>query len=122
MMHLSTVGTAPGTTTLTFGRGGRRGLGSTIPTDIDKQGTYGYLPVTTGVMPGQLVGLGGLGEDPAAMEAQIRQLQLVTQQLEVAQRQEELKTQRSTRIWTAVAGLVGVAGLVVSIYSLKNRR
>lgn len=117
MMHLSRVGTAPGTTTLTFGR---PALGSTIPTDIDKQGTYGYLPVTTGVMPGQLAGLGA--EDPAMMEAQIKQLQLVTQQLEVVQRQEELKTQRSTRIWTAVAGLVGVAGLVVSIYSLKNRR
>lgn len=118
MMHLSTVGTAPGTTTLTIPRS-LLGLGSTIPSDIDKQDTYGYLPVTTGVMPGQLA---GLAQDPAMMQSEITALALKTQQLEVQQREEELKTQRSNRIWTAVTGLVGVAGLVVSIYALKSRR
>jgi len=115
MLQLATVGTAPGTTTLHFG--------STIPTDIDKSRTYGYLPITSGILPGRVAQLGAqLGAAAGTVEEQLAALEVQQRALDVLHRAEELKTHRSMRIWTAITGLVGVAGLAVSVYSLRKKK
>lgn len=128
------VGTAPGTTTFTIPQqpqmsptrrslDGSGALGTVYPTDFDLSRMYGYLPYNTGWISGKLIEAAqasALGQEAASDQTQLVALQTRMAALEVEQRQEELKTQRSTRIWTAVAGVVGVAGLVVSIIALKR--
>lgn len=127
------VGVAPGTTTLTY-RGGRAqlvglgddsgvivrnasgvptppmsgGLGMITPTDFDLSKIYGYLPVNSGWISAGL----GQNDDP--------QMRLVA--VQAAKEEEHLKALRSGRVWGAVAGLVGVAGLIVSVIALRMRR
>ena len=124
------VGTAPGTMTMTIPSAAMRlgggALVTVYPTDFDLSKMYGYLPYNNGWISGKLNNpvVAALGAEAASMtpEQQMVALQAKVAALDVQTREEELRTQRSTRIWTAVAGVVGVAGLVVSIYALKRSR
>jgi hypothetical protein len=128
------VGTAPGTTTFTIPQQPQMSptrrsldgaLGTVYPTDFDLSRMYGYLPYNSGWISGKLIQPGLRGDEAAAMlapEQQVVALQAKMAALEVAAKEEEVKTSRSMRTWTIVAGLVGVAGLVVSVYALKQGR
>lgn len=131
-MQLHNVGTAPGTTVLRIpgrraapGLSGALGaLGTVYPTDFDRSKYKGYLPYWTGWVPGVLRGPDDQAEAAADIpaQAQIEQMKLAVAKLELDERAEALKTQKSQRIWAAVTGIVSVAGLAVSIYALKKRR
>lgn len=130
------VGTAPGTTTLMLpraevtrnGRSLNGALGTIYPTDFDLSKMYGYLPYNSGWISGKLVeeaNAMALGEEAASQlspDQQVMVMQAKMAALEVAAKEEEVKSSRSMRTWTIVAGLVGVAGLGVSIYALKKGR
>lgn len=119
-------------------------LGTVYPTDFDLSKMYGYLPYNTGWISGRLINgkpippgfveLRGAETptDPAAValaitkmspEQQAAALQVMETQikaLEVASREEELRTQKSNRFWNIITGLVAIGGLTVSIIALKR--
>lgn len=61
-----------------------------------------------------------LGAEPASAAAQVDQLTVQKAELELIAAQEAISSARSDRMWTAIAGLVGVASLVVSIVALRR--
>jgi len=124
MLHYSlgrgTTGTPPSTTTMIFA-----GLGAVpgVPTDFDMSTMRDYLPV----MKGWLVGNLGLGqadsaEVPDAETAQALLVYYKARQMRAAaiKEEEEIKTARSDRVWVAVTGLVGVAGVIIAAFALRG--
>lgn len=100
------------------------GLGIVLPTDFDETAMRGYLPYKTGWFPGNLtfqpeVSLGGDVTDTAALlvAQQVRKLAAEAQHAE-----EKVHSERAARIWMVIGGLVGVGGLVVSVFALTRSR
>jgi hypothetical protein len=94
ILEAQNVGVAPGTTTFTIPAERRRQLG--LATEA--------------------------ASDPAALapEVQLVALQTRVAHLDMLTREEELRNLRTQRIWTIVAGLVGVGGLVISVIALRR--
>jgi hypothetical protein len=111
------TGTAPGTTVLTIPHGGSLGA---IPTDFDvsrahldyQRFWHGWVPGYTGAQLGQ--------EAPISHEAAMEELRVLRARLATEREVADLQHTRSSRTWMIVGGLVGVAGLVVSIVALTR--
>lgn len=122
-----TTGTPPGTTVIRFGAGAG-GLGTPgIPTDFDLAPTYGFQPRIKGWIVGDL---SGLGQDASLIDTEVPDAEtakalLVYYQARAARatavaQEEQVKSSRSDRIWTAVAGIVGIGGLVIAALALRG--
>jgi hypothetical protein len=136
--YARSVGIQPGTTTMALGAPPAafrnrnqdpgvpwlveaKGLGDAVPpSDFDLAPEYGYLPVRTGWIEGkpalygaQLLGKNEIPEGPPPSEADILKLQ-------ARAAQEQIKTHKHTRIWSAVGGMVGVGTLIVAIRALRR--
>jgi hypothetical protein len=123
------TGTAPGTTTIAFdGALGHdsgvlvynawgvqtpplAGLDAALPTDFDRAGMLNYLPYLHGWLVGNLAGT------PPATAAEVPADPLEMQRLLAF---EQIKAHRSNRMWGAIAGLVGIGGLLVAIIALRK--
>lgn len=122
----------PGTTTLFFpdDQGlGRAIPGSQLPTDFDRARAHlDYLPYTYGWVVGTLGQSGGeelVTPETAELllahyKVQQARTTLIKDELEAKRIEEDIKSQRSSRVWGAVAGLVGVAGVLVAVIALRS--
>ncbi len=124
MLHAST-GTAPSTTTIQLGYH----RGTQNPSDFDRARAHlDYLPYTYGWVVGEL-GQPATGEliTPEVSEklvahyaARRARALAVKEELEAQVSQETINTSKSNRMWGAVAGLVGIAGVVVAVIALRK--
>jgi hypothetical protein len=95
-------------------------LGIVLPTDFDMARMRGYLPYMTGWLPGTITYQPDvLGQAP---EEQLVVLQTRKLAAEAAQAEEQVRSERASRIWMVIGGLVGVGGLVVSAIALTRGR
>jgi hypothetical protein len=116
MLAYGKTGTAPGTTTLVLGSG----LGVVKPTDFDRaRGQLDYLPYYEGWLVGNLKG------PPEVTTAAIdysdpNQVKAAMAALEVQAAAEDIKHKKSSRLWLAIGGIVGIGTLVVGILALRK--
>lgn len=97
------------------------GLGTVLPTDFDMAKMRGYLPYMTGWFPGNITFQPDVLGDAAA-DTQLVSLQLRKAAAEAAHAEERAKSERMSRMWMVIGGLVGVGGLLVSVFALTRRR
>jgi len=107
------TGTAPGTMTLTIPSSG---MGA-IPNDFDiSRAHLNYLAWYSGWVPGQL----GQSSMPASPEAAMAELEVYRAKLAAEQAVADLQHTKASSTWLVVGGLVGIAGLIVSIIHLTR--
>ena len=107
------TGTAPGTTVLTLDGA----LGRSV-SDLDfSRAHLNYLRFYTGWLPGEVSGgLGQASDAPETYEEALAQLAVYRGELEAQRNVAELKYTEASRTWMIIGGLVGVAGLALSLY------
>lgn len=127
------TGTAPGTITMSVGPYHEiklAGLGYSRPSDFDRaRAQLDYLPYYKGWIVGDLQG--GLGQvgpngaidysDPVAVKAAVAELEVHRARLAAEQASEDVKHTKSSRVWLAVGGLVGVASVLIAALALRKR-
>jgi hypothetical protein len=119
ILEAQNVGVAPGTTTFTIPAERRRQLGQLGRAGLAEEATSAERAAAT-AFPSPTTHPDPLILATLAPEEQLVALQARVAHLDMLTREEELRNLRTQRIWTIVAGLVGVGGLAISIVALRR--